>query len=126
MKDILDSKMLAETVFGLNEDSFMLTVAVILFLVWGSCLVLLMVFREGKAFPSAEPDAEPLKAPHEESAAGSGAVQAITQNIPIATELGREQRAAIERVASEISPKITKVLSTVEQKAPRCAGDLVL
>ena len=117
MKDILDSKMLAETVFGLNEDSFMLTVAFILIFFWCICLGLAVVFRENKEILPAPPVTNPSKASRESTFADSDSARASTKNFVNGTAVECEQHAGGERVVSEVSPKITNELSTIQQKA---------
>jgi len=109
MKDILSSKILAQAIFGLNDDAFMMFMVVFILLAWSIGVGLAVVFRENKII---RPVPEPAKAPRETSVGGFSAVEVNTEH----TAVGCEQHVIGEKAASEAFTEFTREFSAVEQK----------
>lgn len=122
MKDILSSTILAQTVFGLNDDAFMMLMVVFILLAWSICVGLAVVFRENTIIRPAPESAEPSR---ETSVGGFSAVEVNTEDTAIGSAVGYEQHGMGEKALSEPFTEFAKEFSAVEQKALPSAGTLV-
>ena len=119
MQDILTSKILAQAVFGLNDEAFMMFMVVFVLLAWSICVGLAVVFREDTII---RPVPEPAKASHETLVGGFSAVAVNAQNAAIGSVVGCEQHGTGEEAVSEALTEFAKEFSAVERKALPSAG----
>ena len=118
MTDILSSTILAQTVFGLNDDAFMMFMVVFILLAWSICVGLAVVFRENTII---RPAPEPAKVSRE--VGGFRAVDVDTENAVIGSAVGCERLGMREEVNGAFT-QITE-FSAVEQKTLPSADTLV-
>ena len=121
MKDILSSTILAQAVFGLNDDAFMMFMVVFILLVWSICLGLAVVFRENTII---RPAPEPAKASRETAVGGFSAGNVNAENTAVGFAVRREQHGMGEKAVSETLTEFTKEFSAVEPKPLPSAGAL--
>jgi len=122
MKDILSSKILAQAVFGLNDDAFMMLMVVFILLAWSICVGLAVVLREDTII---RPVPEPAKASRETLVGGFSAVEVNMEKTAVGSVVGYEQHGTGEEAVSEALTEFAKEFSAVEQKALPSAGTLV-
>jgi len=122
MKDILSSKILAQAVFGLNDDAFMMLMVVFILLAWSICVGLAVVLREDTII---RPVREPAKASRETLVGGFSAVEVNMEKTAVGSVVGYEQHGTGEEAVSEALTEFAKEFSAVEQKALPSAGTLV-
>ena len=103
--------MLAEAVFGLNDDAFMMFVVVFLLLYCGICFGAAVVFRKGGRFP---PMTEPSGASHESPVDG---IEKVAIGTAVAGAPGK-------RGTSEALSRVGEEFSVVEKKALPGAGSV--
>ena len=120
MKVILSSEILAQTVFGLNDDAFMMFMVVFILLVWSICLGLAVVFRENTI---TRPAPEPAEASRE--VGGFRAVEGDTENAGIGSAVGCERLGMREEAVNGAFTQTTNEFSVVEQKTLPSADTLV-
>jgi len=119
MTHILSSTILAQAVFGLNDDAFMMFMVVFILLAWSICVGLAVVFR-GNTVNRAVP--ESAKASRE--VGGLRAVEVDTENAAIGSIVGCE-RLRMREEGNGTFTETTKEFSAVEQKMLPSAETLV-
>ena len=119
MTDILSSTILAQAVFGLNDDAFMMFMVVFILLGWSICVGLAVVFRENTIL---RPVPEPAKASRE--VGGFRAVEVDTENAAIASAVGCE-RFGMREEGNGALTQTKEEFSAVEQKTLPSANTLV-
>jgi len=119
MTDILTSTILAQAIFGLNDDAFMMFMVVFILLFWSICVGLAVVFRENTIL---RPVPEPAKASREVGAVR--AVEVDTKDAAISSAVGCE-RLGMREEGNGAFTQTKKEFSAVERKTLPSSDTLV-